>query len=328
MLAALAVSSGAAVLGTWLLQRLLPATPVYVGLIIGVLVLIAVLAWIARRFAWIMPWYYLLPSLIFLITFTVMPVGLTIFLAFTDYAGNRNTQLNPTTETAIVEVQGPTVQLDSTDSLRCEALYRGCAGVRVRLSAAGAFSTRGVSLEGDTLTVDPAPPEGRGVTAAELELSEFGIRAQFPVTAVDGNQLTLGRTPPGEVNLDAVALELAGVGLERRVASLEGDTLTLSAPLPEGLTYTSVARYNDFSWVGLNNFRAILSQAGRSLLPVFIWNLAFRHPYGSHQYRRRRFSGGTPQRPGLTSTQPLPYTANHSLGAPGSYYHSNLARLI
>lgn len=262
-------------LGTWLLQRLFPETPVYVGLIIGVLVLVAVLVWIARRFVWIMPWYYLLPSLLFLITFTVMPVGLTIFLAFTDYAGNRNTQLNPTTETAILQAQGSTVQLESADSLRCDALYRGCDGVRVRLNAAGAFSTRGVSLEGDTLTVDPAPPAGRAVAAAELELSEFDIRAQFPVIAVDGDQLTLGRTPPGEVNLDTVALELAGVGLERRVASLEGDTLTLSAPLPEGLTYTSVARYNDFSWVGLNNFRAILGQAGRSLLPIFVWNLSF-----------------------------------------------------
>ena len=68
-------------LGTWLLQQLLPATPIYIGLIIGVLALALVLVWIAKHFVWIMPWYYLLPSLLFLITFTIMPVGLTIFLA-------------------------------------------------------------------------------------------------------------------------------------------------------------------------------------------------------------------------------------------------------
>lgn len=57
LLAALAVSSVVAVLGTWLLQRLLPAIPIYFGLVIGVLALVGVLAWVARRFVWIMPWY-------------------------------------------------------------------------------------------------------------------------------------------------------------------------------------------------------------------------------------------------------------------------------
>ena len=52
-----AVSSVVAVLGTWLLQRLLPAIPIYFGLVIGVLALVGVLAWVARRFVWIMPWY-------------------------------------------------------------------------------------------------------------------------------------------------------------------------------------------------------------------------------------------------------------------------------
>lgn len=273
--AALVVASAAAVLGTWLLQRLFPGVPLYVGLIIGTLVLVVLLAWIARRFVWIMPWYYLLPALIFLLTFTVMPVGLTVFLAFTDYSGSRNTQLNPTTETAIVEASGTTVQLESGDSLRCDALYRGCDGVRVRLNAAGLLSVQGVDLQGDTLTVTPALPPGRAVIAAELELSEFGIRAQFPVTNSSGDTLTLGPVPPGEVNLAEIGIQLAGEALESRVVSLAGDTLTLSAPLPEGLTYTSVSRYNDFSAVGLRNFRDILSQASRSLWPVFTWNLSF-----------------------------------------------------
>ncbi|ADI15154.1 binding-protein-dependent transport systems inner membrane component [Truepera radiovictrix DSM 17093] len=258
-----------------MVQRAFPAAPPYLALVFGVPILVGVLAWIAHHFHWIMPWYYLLPSLLFLLTFTVMPIGLTIFLAFTDYAGNRNTQLNPTTETTIVQAAGTQVETADLTSLRCEVLFEGCLGVRVRLYTAGTLEVQGVNLENNVLTVSPAPPEGRTVSAAELELTEFGIRAQFPVVAIDGDHLTLGRTPPGEVNLERVALEVAGEVLERRIVAIQGTTLTLDAPLPEGFTYTSLARYNDFRVVGWANFRTILGQANRALLPVFAWNLTF-----------------------------------------------------
>lgn len=143
-----------------MVQRAFPAAPPYLALVFGVPILVGVLAWIAHHFHWIMPWYYLLPSLLFLLTFTVMPIGLTIFLAFTDYAGNRNTQLNPTTETTIVQAAGTQVETADLTSLRCEVLFEGCLGVRVRLYTAGTLEVQGVNLENNVLTVSPAPPRG------------------------------------------------------------------------------------------------------------------------------------------------------------------------
>ena len=204
-----------------------------------------------------------------------MPIGLTVFLAFTDYAGVRNTQLNPTTQASILEAAGERVVVENVGSLQCAALYNGCEGVRVRLYASGGLQAAGVSLEDITLTLAEPLSEGQTVTAVGLTLSDFGMEAQFPVTAVDGATLTLGRAPPGAVDLESVTLELAGASLERRIVNAEDDTLTLNEPLPADLSYTALARYNDFSWVGFENFRTILSQAGQSLLPVFVWTLAF-----------------------------------------------------
>ena len=142
-----------------------------------------------------MPWYYLLPAILFLITFTLMPIGLTVFLAFTDYAGTRNTQLNPTTQVSIVEATGERVVVENVGSLQCAALHNGCEGVRVRLYASGQVQASGESLNGTTLTLEASLPEGQTVTAVGLTLTEFGIEAQFPVTATDGATLTLGRAP-------------------------------------------------------------------------------------------------------------------------------------
>jgi arabinogalactan oligomer / maltooligosaccharide transport system permease protein len=83
----------------------LPRPPRLVGPVIGLVALVSVLPVIARRFAWIMPWYYVLPAIVFLLTFTFFPVLLTIWLAFTDYAGARNGLLNVATTTPIVAVR-------------------------------------------------------------------------------------------------------------------------------------------------------------------------------------------------------------------------------
>jgi arabinogalactan oligomer / maltooligosaccharide transport system permease protein len=269
------VAAAAGVGGTYLTWLFAPEAPPYVGLVFGVVALVAVLSLIARRYQWIMPWYYLLPAMLFLLTFTVMPIGLTVFLALTDYAGARNNQLNPTTETAIVGADGARIELADIRGLNCAVLHRGCQDVRARLYASGEFETQAVSFEGTTLVVYPAPPTDRLITSVELELVDFGFRAEFPVVSVDGNVIELGRPPPGPVDLEEIALNFDRVRLERRIVDVDGDVLTLDEPLPAGLEYTSVARYNDFSFIGLRNFRTILAQANRSLIPVFTWNVSF-----------------------------------------------------
>lgn len=272
---ALLVAALVATASTWLIRTVAPDTPVWVGALIGGFALVAILAWIARSFRWIMPWYYLLPAILFLTTFTLMPIVLTVVLAFTDYAGSRNSQLNPTTATGITDVTEATVQVEDAASLRCEVLHDGCDGVRARLYASGTMTVRGVSLDGTTLTLEEPLEDDVAVTAVELELPEFGIEAQFPVASTDATVVELGRAPPGPANLEEIELALLGNTLERTIVSIDGDRITLNEGLPEGMEFASIARYNDFSLVGLQNFRTILGRASRSLVPVFTWNISF-----------------------------------------------------
>ena len=245
------------------------------GGIIFVVALVVILRAVAQRFSWIVPWYYLLPAVLFLLTFTVLPIVLTVFLAFTDYAGRRNTQLNPTTETPIVASQGDTVEVADSEALQCEQLHRGCVGVRARLFASGSVTATGESLDGTTLTLSEPLAGDLEITSVTLELTDFGFQAEFPVASIDGALVELGRAPPGAVDLEEVRLTLAGIGVDRRIVAIEGNLLTLDEPLSGEFAYTSLARYNDFSFVGLQNFRDIISRAGSSLVPVFTWNITF-----------------------------------------------------
>ncbi len=249
--------------------------PAYVGIVFGLMVLIVVLREFARRFEWLMPWYYLLPAIVFLLTFTFFPVVLTIGLAFTDYAGIRNGELNPTTRTEIVSVDGTDLTIADPAALDCADLRDGCNGVRAVVYASGEFETAGVSLDGNVLTLAEAPPEGRSIETVSLMLPEFGFEMDVRVVEQDGNALTLERVPPSEPDLESVAVRLDRQPLQVVISQDLGDRLVLEGPLREGLEPESIARYNDFGFVGLRNFRAIAAQASRALFPVFAWNVAF-----------------------------------------------------
>jgi len=271
---ALALAAGAGVAGYQLLRLLFPV-PVWSGLLFSLVALIVVLRAIAKRYAWIMPWYYLLPAILFLLTFTFFPVALTIILAFTDYSGVRNGQLNIATETRIVAVDGQRVTLENLRTLDCQALRDGCNNVRARIFASGQLEVTALSLEGAVLTLAAPPPADRRVTAVNLELVDFGISAGFPIVEIDGVRLTLARVPPGAVDLAEVMLRLDREAIERRMIRVENTTVTLDEPLPEGLEYEALARYNDFGFIGWRNFESIIAQANRALGPVFAWNLTF-----------------------------------------------------
>ena len=275
---ALGIAILAGIAGTLLLRQFLPDVPIYYGVVFGAVALVIVLRFIAARFEWIMPWYYLLPAIIFLLTFTFFPLVLTVILAFTDYAGIRNGELSVSTETAITAANGEQLSVADLATLGCNQLRgarAGCNNVRAVVYASGELEAAGVSIEGDKLIVDPAPPADRDINSVTLFLPSVGFSPQFPVISVDGNTLTLERAPPDDVDIENVTMTLDRVPLNRRILSADGNTLTLNEALPEGLEFTAVARYNDFGWVGWENFRIILQQARRALLPVFLWNVAF-----------------------------------------------------
>lgn len=229
----------------------------------------------ARRYAWLMPWYYLLPAIVFLLTFTVFPVALTVFLAFTDYAGVRNGELNISSETEITQVEGATLTIARPATLDCKSLRNGCDGVRAVIYASATDVVAAEALTGTTLVLKEPPPAGRTVTAVELDLPDIGIAITIRVLSADGTVLNLERAPPFEPDLTDVRVELDRASIHRVIKAEDGDRLVLDEPLPEGTEATAIARYNDFGYVGLRNFRYVWSNATRALVPVFLWNISF-----------------------------------------------------
>ena len=275
LLLALSIAGVVGAVGLWAAQRVVPAAPPYIGVLVGLAALILTLQVIARRFEWIMPWYYLLPAILFLITFAFGPVVLTIVLAFTDYAGVRNGELNISSRTDVTAVQGATLQVADAATLNCQVLRNGCTDVPAIIDVSGTSVVTATALEGTTLTLAEPLPAGASPSVVTLELTDIGFSAEFNITAASGNTLTLERAPPGEVNLENVGLEVPSEGTRRTMLAVEGNTITLDEPLTDGVTYTAITRYNDFGLIGLRNFTTILSQAGRALWPVFVWNVLF-----------------------------------------------------
>lgn len=256
--------------GYLILRLLAPSTPAFTALPIGAVTLVLILAFVQRRYSWIVPWYYLLPAIVFLLTFTLFPVVLTVVLAFTDYAGVRNGQLNISSETGILSVDGVRLNIEDERTLDCKSLRNGCNGVRALVFASGTLESSAESLEGTRLTLIEAPPDGRNVSGVELDMPELGFAATLRVTEQEGRELTLERAPPFPPDLSSVTLELDRATIARRILKEEGSALTLDEPLPSGLEAVSIARYNDFGFIGWRNFRRIRGSAAgaHTRLPV------------------------------------------------------------
>ncbi len=273
---AIGVAIIAGIAGYFILQMVAPSLPVYWSLLFAVVALVVTLNLIAKTFAWIMPWYYVLPAILFLLTFVFFPVVLTIILAFTDYAGARKGELNPSTRTAITTINGPQITIAEPKVFDCIDLRIGCVGARANIYASGNLNVTAVSLENNLLTLSEPLPKGRTATQAGIFWPTLGDQRQFPVTVTNGAVLTLEGKIPADLDLtQGVNLVLDAVPVQRRIIAEDGATLTLDSPLPEGQSYETIARYSDFGFIGLRNFSDIREDAGRALLPVFVWNILF-----------------------------------------------------
>ncbi len=258
-------------LGLW---QFSPDVPAWVGLLAGLVVLVAILVVFSRRFQWLMPWYYVMPAILFLLTFTFFPVALTFWLAFTDYAGIRNGQLNISSTTPITEVADTRVVISDSGILACGQLRDGCNDVRAVVYSSETRLASAVELDGDQLTLAEPLPAGRDATQIEMHLPELGFDFTVAILASDGVNVTLEREPPFPPDLEELRIRISNE-LPRRIMSQDGDTLVLNEALPEGFEPTAIARYNDYGFVGWRNFTHIFSRAQSALFPVFGWNLSF-----------------------------------------------------
>lgn len=274
---ALLVALLAGTAGVIALRLVFPGLPTWAGLVVGAVALVVALWFIARRFAWIMPWYYVLPAIVFLLTFTFFPVALTVWLAFTDYAGIRNGQLNVSSTTNVLSVDGARVTIEDPANLNCVALRNGCADVRAEVYSFELLRVDALDYQDGVLTLAEPLPRGREPQQVELVLPGLGGFAfSVGIAEVDGSALRLERAPPFPPALEGVGIQMANdVGRTILAEQEGGRVLLLDAPLPDGFEATAIARYNDYGFIGWRNFATIVARAQRSLLPVFGWNISF-----------------------------------------------------
>ncbi|MBB5233526.1 ABC transporter permease subunit [Deinococcus budaensis] len=189
----LLVLLGGAVLVGWLLSgltaRALPEAPPYLILVYTLGALILGMPVVARLFPWMVNWYYLVPALVFLAAFTVLPIVLTVNYAFTNYSGQNsgNPDSGVRTEVAL-SADRRTVELaelpegdNVAEYLRCAApncagdtlvLYDEDASVPVRAEIARAGGT--------TVTLAaPVAASFQPVSATRLNRYEYVGLANF-----------------------------------------------------------------------------------------------------------------------------------------------------
>ncbi|WP_038058457.1 ABC transporter permease subunit [Thermus amyloliquefaciens] len=156
LLGLLLLSTGVGLLGYLALEAYL-APPGWTILVLALLVLVPGAILVGRLFPWLTDWYYFLPALSFLLVFTLYPIALTVYLAFTDYSGRKNGFPDRSTETRVLKREGPRLTLEEPvqEALRCDP----CQGEPVEVYSEGHRArARILEAEGPTLLLDRNPP--------------------------------------------------------------------------------------------------------------------------------------------------------------------------
>jgi hypothetical protein len=105
-------------------------------------------------------------------------------------------------------------------------------------------------------------------------LPELGFDFSSLVAEVDGLEVRWSVAPPFPPTWRRHASSSRrGAAHDRRP---RGPTSSSSTrPCRRASRPTAIARYNDYGFIGLQNFATILGRAQRSLIPVFTWNITF-----------------------------------------------------
>lgn len=188
LLGLLILSTGVGILGYLALEAYL-APPGWTILVLALLVLVPGAILVGRLFPWLTDWYYFLPALSFLLVFTLYPIALTVYLAFTDYSGRKNGFPDRSTETRVLKQEGPKLILEepATEALRCNP----CEGEPVEVYSEGhRLRARILEAEGNTLVLDRTPPF-QAVFVAKVNAFRFVGLKNFAFILSQANQALL-----------------------------------------------------------------------------------------------------------------------------------------
>lgn len=166
----LAALMGASVLIGWLLSTLaaqvVPGAPAYLLLVFTVVSLLVLAPLTHRVFPWITNWFYLLPALVFILAFTVLPVVLTVNYAFTNYSGQNSGNPDSAARQAATlsadrrSVTVPGLEGSAQAYLNCAA--PSCAGATLVLydeDASVPYRVKVTSAQDKTFTLAVPAPE-------------------------------------------------------------------------------------------------------------------------------------------------------------------------
>ena len=141
-----------------------PTAPLWLLLVFVAVALVPLMLLAVRVFPWLTNWYYLLPAIICLLTFTVYPIIMTFGYAFTNFNSQNNNRPDSTTEISVTRAGDNTLSL-SGDSKIATLVCRkpACVGEILELRSdaeigrpGGSFTV--VRIQGNTIVFDRPVP--------------------------------------------------------------------------------------------------------------------------------------------------------------------------
>ena len=167
ILTVLAICAVSFIVGWAVLGGLLAALPTvnippWMILVFTILALIPVMIVAIRLFPWLANWYYLLPAIVFVLVFTVYPIGLSIYYAFTDFSGKNSGRPDSSTEIKIERVSDTQLRVTEGGVAGLQCRFEGCINQPIELRP-GDIGRQGptykiVSVNQDTITLATAMP--------------------------------------------------------------------------------------------------------------------------------------------------------------------------
>jgi arabinogalactan oligomer / maltooligosaccharide transport system permease protein len=164
-------------------------------LVFAGLALIPLLLITARVFPWMTNWFYLLPALIALLAFTVFPIAMTVYFAFTNFSAENSGRPDSTTEIAVTRATETTLKLNvdaKLETLRCA--NPNCVGEAFELRPNGDTGRQGpaftvVKAEGSTITFAGIVPEDATLVRRINPVQNIGFGNFQQIFAKAGVQL-------------------------------------------------------------------------------------------------------------------------------------------
>jgi arabinogalactan oligomer / maltooligosaccharide transport system permease protein len=138
--------------------------PGWVLLISTLILLVPIMLFAIRVFPWLSNWYYLLPAIVFVLVFTVYPIMLTVFYAFTNFSAQNSGRPDSSTEIRIERVSATELKIleGTLTDLRCT--NPDCVGQIIELRTNGDVPRPGPnsiiqSVSGTSITLQSPVPE-------------------------------------------------------------------------------------------------------------------------------------------------------------------------